>query len=342
MARISIRGIMARLGVAAMMAGALALPQGAAAQDTVRAGIQIGALGALRTTLPLVEGKYKLKYDIKDFRDSTEALRALDQGELEIANTTTQHLVRAIDEGINVVWVAGWGGGYNVLVAGKGFALPATDDAAVKAAILARKATAPVKIGVPTGSLQHARLIQYLRTIGVDPDKDVNVVNIPFPAHPQALEGGQVDMAMTLAGFGVLAMEKSGAKLVKHLFGAPYGKQEIGFIVQRSLIEKKPDLVARIVGSTVEAMNMFIGNKDKQVEYEKKYSRFPPTVIDMSERKFLQYDYRTNVVDLKAMAKELHGLGWMKTDLSGKIDGMLNFSFLAKASGKSVAELSAW
>jgi ABC-type nitrate/sulfonate/bicarbonate transport system substrate-binding protein len=332
----------ARLGSAALVFGAVALPTGASAQDTVRHGIQIGALGALRTTLPLVEKKYNLKYDIKNFSDSTAALRALDQGELEIANTTAQHMVRAISEGIDVVWVAGWGGGYNVLVAGKGFVLPSTDDAAVKDAIMKRKAAEPVKIGVPTGSMQHAKLIEYLRAIGVDETKDVRVVNIPFPSHPRALEAGEVDMAMTLAGFGALAIEKSGGKLVKHLFEGPYGKQEIGFIVQRSAIERKPELVARIVASHVEAMNMFVGDMDKQIEYEKKYSRFPPPVIEMAERRFLRYHYRTNVVDLKAMAKALNGLGWMKDDLSSKVDGVLDFSFLAKASGRSVAELSSW
>lgn len=338
----SLLGGAARAGLAALVTAVFAVAQSAAAQDVVRAGIQIGALGALRTTLPLVEGKYGLKYDIKDFRDSTESIRALDQGELEITNATVQHMVRAIDEGINIVWVIGWGGGYNLLVAGQGFDLPATDDAAVKAAILKRKATAPVKIGVPTGSMQHARLIQYLRTIGVDPDKDVQIVNIPFPAQPQALQGGQVDMALGLAGFGVLATEKSGAKVVKHLFGGAYGKTEVGLVVQRSLIEKKPDLVARIVASHVEAMNMFIGNKDKQVEFEKKYSRFPPSVIETTERKYLTYDYRTNVVDLKTMAKELKTIGWMKSDLSSKIDGVLNLTFLSKATGKSVAQLSTW
>jgi NitT/TauT family transport system substrate-binding protein len=342
MTRTRFFGATARAGVAALFAACFAFTQGASAQDTIRAGIQIGALGALRTTLPLVEKKYDLKYDIKDFRDSSEALRALDQGELEIANTTAQHLVRAIDEGIDVVWVAGWGGGYNVLVAGKGFGLSASDDASVKAAILKRKATAPVKIGVPTGSMQHAKLIQYLRAIGVDPDKDVSVVNVPFPTHPQALQSGEVDMAMTLAGFGVLAIEKSGATAVKHLFGGPYGKQEIGFIVQGSVIKNKPDLVARMVASIVEAMNMFIGDMDKQVMYEKKYSRFPPSVIETSEREYLRYQFATNVVDLKAMAKEMNALGWMKEDLSSKIDGVLNMTFLSKASGKSIAELSAW
>ena len=48
---------------------------------------------------------------------------------------------------------------------------------------------------------------------------------------------------MALAGFAELAMQKSGAKLVKHLYKGRYGKQEIGFIVQKSLIEKNPGLV---------------------------------------------------------------------------------------------------
>src|SRR5262249_54521092 len=73
------------------------------ADMTVRHGMQIGALGALRTALPAIEKKHGLTYDIKDFRDSTSALLALDQGELDIANTTSQHLVRAISEGIDVV-----------------------------------------------------------------------------------------------------------------------------------------------------------------------------------------------------------------------------------------------
>ena len=51
------------------------------------------------------------------------------QGELEVANTTAQHLVRALTEGIDVVWVAGWGGGYNVLVARDQFNVPAGNPA---------------------------------------------------------------------------------------------------------------------------------------------------------------------------------------------------------------------
>ena len=319
-----------------------ALAGAVSAQDVVRHGIQIGALGALRTTLPEVAPKHGLKYDIKDFTDSTAALRALEQGELEVANTTSQHLVRAITEGIDVVWVAGWGGGYNVLLARKGFNVPADNPAALKAAIDQRKGSSPVKIGVPTGSLQHAKLLGYLRAAKVDPDKDVQIVNVPFPNHPRALEAGEVDLAMTLAGFGALAMEKSGAQLVHHLFEAGSGKQEIGFIVHRRLVQKNPDLVQRIVNSHVDAMKLFVGNMDKQVEYEKKYSRFPDSVVQKAERQFLRYDYRTNVADLKTMAKEMQQLGWAKEDLSPRIDQAVDLRFLSKATGQSVDALSRW
>src|SRR3989442_13295467 len=83
--------------LAAIGAGALAAIY-TRKDDTVRYGAVIGALGALRTALPSVEKKYGLKYDMKDFRDATSTLLALDQGELDVTNATSQHLVRAISE----------------------------------------------------------------------------------------------------------------------------------------------------------------------------------------------------------------------------------------------------
>jgi ABC-type nitrate/sulfonate/bicarbonate transport system substrate-binding protein len=315
----------------------------ALAADTVRHGIQIGGLGALRTTLPAAGKKYDLPYDIKDFRDSTAVLLAVEQGELDIGNTTTQHLIRAISEGIPVAWICGWGGGYNVLVARKGLDIKQNDATALKALVASRKATGkPLSFGVPSGSLQHAKLSVYLKSIGVDPEKDIQIANIPFPNHPRALEAGEVDMAMTLSAFGAIAINKGDAVLYLHLFGGEFGKQEVGFIVSQKLIQTKPELVQRIVSSHVDAMRLFMDQPDKQIEFEKKYSRLPDPVIAMQEREFLKYNYRTNVDDIKKMARELFQLGWVKEDLSGKVDNFVDQTFLAKATGLSKAELSKW
>jgi NitT/TauT family transport system substrate-binding protein len=321
---------------------ALLTPKALAA-DTVREGLQIGAMGALRTTLPAAGKKDDLVPDVKDFRDSTSALLALEQGELEIVNTTTQHLIRAISENIPVRWVSGWGGGYNVLVSRKGLDLKKDDEAALKALAVSRKQSGkPLIIGVPTGSMQHAKLAIFLKSIGVDPDKDVQIANIPFPNHPRALEAGEVDLAMTLSAFGALAIEKGDAALFQHLFGGKFGKQEVGFLVTEKLIKEKPALVQRIVNAHVDAMKSFMGQPDKQIEFERKYSRLPEPVIAMQERDFLRYNFRTNIADIKAMARELHQLGWVKEDFSSKVDNFVDLSFLARASGLSAADLSSW
>jgi NitT/TauT family transport system substrate-binding protein len=327
--------------------GGIALPTmlagPAAAADTFREGLQIGAMGALRTTLPVADKKYDLAFDPKDFRDSTSVLLAIEQGELEIGNTTTQHLIRAISENIPVRWVCGWAGGYNVLVSRKGLNLKPNDSAALKSEAASRKQSGkPLMIGVPTGSMQHAKLAIYLKSVGIDPDKDVQIANIPFPNHPRALEAAEVDLVMTLSAFGAIAIDKGDAVLFLHLFGGSFGKQEVGFIVTEKLIKEKPALVQRIVNAHVDAMKTFMGQPDKQIEFERKYSRLPDAVIAMQEREFLQYNFRTNVADIKTMARELHQLGWVKEDFGPKVHSFIDLSFVAKASGLSPAELSTW
>jgi NitT/TauT family transport system substrate-binding protein len=313
------------------------------ATDTFREGLQIGAMGALRTTLPGVDKKYDLRFDVKDFRDSTSVLLAIEQGELEIGNTTTQHLIRAISENIPVRWVCGWAGGYNVLVSRKGLNLKQEDVASLKSHAASRKQSGkPLVIGVPTGSLQHAKLAIYLKSIGIDPDKDVQIANIPFPNHPRVLEASEVDLAMTLSAFGAMAIDKGDAVLFLHLFGGNFGKQEVGFIVTDKLIKEKPALVQRIVNAHVDAMQTFMGQPEKQIEFEKKYSRLPDPVIAMQEREFLQYNFRTNIDDIKTMARELHQLGWVKEDFTPKVNSFVDLSFVAKASGLPPAELSKW
>jgi NitT/TauT family transport system substrate-binding protein len=318
-------------------------PGGARAADVIRHGLQIGAMGALRTSLPTVAGADNLTFDVKDFPDSTAALLALEQGELEICNTTTQHLTRAISENIPVRWVCGWAGGYNVLVSAKALNLKQEDSAALKSLAASRKQSGkPLTIGVPTGSLQHAKLLVYLKSIEIDPDKDVVIANIPFPNHPRALQAGEVDLAMTLSAFGAIAIDKGDAVLFLHLFGGNFGKQEVGFIVAERLIEDKPELVQRVVGAHIAAIKTFMDQPDKQIEFERKYSRLPDTVIAMQERDFLHYNFKTNVADVRKMARELNQLGWVKEDFGPKVDSFVDLSFAAKASGLTPAELSTW
>src|SRR5262249_20237016 len=147
---------------------------------TVREGLTIGAQGAIRIALPEVQEKNDVQYSFKEFPDSTAILLAMEQGELDFAGTTSQHLIRAASEGIDVVWLLGWGGGYNVFVARKAFGISSNNDAGLRAEIMRRRqAGSMVKIAAPTGSMQHLKLTVYLKDLGIDPDKDLQIVNIP-------------------------------------------------------------------------------------------------------------------------------------------------------------------
>jgi NitT/TauT family transport system substrate-binding protein len=334
-----VRSLALAIGIAA--AGiASAVP--AEAQDRVRIGLQIGTAGPLRMVLPQVEGKYDLKFEIKDFRDSTSAMLALEQQELEIANTTAQHLVRAMEENIPVVWVAGWGAGYNVLIAAKSLALSKDDWGALGQLVKKRKAeNNPVKFGVPTGSMQHLKLLMALREAGIS-ENDLSIVNIPFPTHARAIDAGEVDFAMTLATFGALSIHGGKGALFAHLFGDKAGRQEIGFIVHRDTVGKREDYLRRLLAAYVEAMRSFITDVPKQITLELSYLRLPEPVVSMTLKDFLRLNYRTNVADIGLMARQMHQLGWAKKDHSADVERVVNFAILAKASGETPESLRKW
>lgn len=326
--------------LAAATLGCVSFAGHAAAQDVVRHGLQRGALGALKVTLPMVQDKYKLKSDLKTFNDSTTVILALEQKELEMGNLTAQHVIRAMDEGMNLVVVIGWGGGYNVLFGGKDMALARDDFAALKALVAARRTAGnKLKIGVPTGSQQHLKLSYLLKNLGIDGGKDVDIVNIPFPNHVRAVDGKEVDMAMTLASFAALAVNATGAKVYHHLYGAGAGRWEIGQAVRRDLVKDKPEFVQRIVASHVEAMRMFVDDTAKQIEFEQKESTFPKPVVEMIQKDFLRLTIKVTIDDIKLTAKQMHEVGWAKKDHSADVEKYVDLSFLAKATGMSEQEL---
>ncbi len=312
------------------------------AADTVRYGAQLGAQYSLRLVLQEIQGKYDLKYDFKDFRSGTENILALEQREIDVSTATSQHLLRAIEERIPIVWVIGWGGGYNALVARSDLPVNAGDYDGLKKLALERAAAGrKLKIGVPTGSMQHLLILTALKDAGIQAERDVEIVNIPFPVHPRAIESGEVDLAGTLALFGAMSVTSGKGKLFHHMFGGRWGKQEIGFFVHAKLIEEKSDLVQRIVASHAEAIAK-VTDPGARYELEAKGSKLPAPVLAMTEKDFLKVDYRTNIADIAIMAKRMHEAGWTKRDISQDIDKNLDFRFLEKATGKSRAELTRW
>jgi NitT/TauT family transport system substrate-binding protein len=346
MSIISRRSYLKGVGLTAMAAsvGAIEMPGVAFADDApivLRFGVQRGAIGAIKSALADVEGKYGLKYDQKTFNDATAVILAMAQKELDLGNVTAQHVVRAIDQGIELTVVSGWGGGENVMVTNPDINLKKDDIEGFKALVASRKAANnKLKIGTPTGSQQHLKLIYFLKQQKIDSEKDVEVVNISYPDHARALDGRQVDMVMTLAGFASLAIVTGVGKLFYHVYGQNYGQWEIGFAVRRDLVQDKPELVQKIVDSLAGAMKTFMDDMPKRLELEKRQSGFPPAVIEMEQRDFVKLSYKVAIDDIKRAAREMAEVGWVKRDLSSEVEKYVDLRFLEKATGLSKAQLS--
>jgi ABC-type nitrate/sulfonate/bicarbonate transport system substrate-binding protein len=312
------------------------------AADTVRYGAQVGAQYSLRQALEDIQGKYDLKYTFHEFRSGTDNILALEQRELDVSTATTQHLLRAVEEDMSIVWVLGWGGGYNTFVARADLPVPAGDYATLRKVALERKAAGKkLKIAAPTGSMQHLLLLTALKDAQISADSDVEVVNIPFAVHPRALDAGEVDMVAGLGLFGAMSVISGKGKLFQHVYGGKWGKQEIGFFVNRRLIQERPEFVQRIVSSHVEAINR-VAEPNTRFELEQKYSKLPAPVLKMSETEFLRVDYRTNLEDIATMANRMHAAGWTRRNLAGEIEKNVDLRFLERATGKSRAELTKW
>jgi NitT/TauT family transport system substrate-binding protein len=140
-----------------------------------------------------------------------------------------QHRLRAIEEHIPIVWIIGWGGGYNVLAASAEINLAVGDYAGLKKLALDRTAAGrKLKIAAPTGSMQLLLILTALQNAEIRPDRDVEIV-IPFPTHPRAIESGEVDLAGTLALFGAMSITSGKGKLFHHKFGGTWGNRRSVF-----------------------------------------------------------------------------------------------------------------
>lgn len=305
----------------------------------VTEGIQRGAESELQAAFPLVQAKYGVKMDIKSFGDGSSAILALSQKQLDMANLTVEHVIRSIDQDMGLVVVVGSSGGHAVIVAAKNVSLPPNDLAALKSLIESRKARNKVKFSVPTGSLEHLRLVYLLSNLGVNIDLDVQIVNMGFAEQPRALSDNEVDLAMCLSSFAALAIVNGSATLFQHVYGGAAHQWEIGYATRRDLIESDPGLIQRVVNTHVAAEKLYMNNTAERIKLAETESSFPPAVIKMDETDFLKFTYRIDLDDIRATAKEMYKLGWTKRDLSDQVDRHVDYSFLEKATGESKERL---
>lgn len=166
------------------------------------------------------------------------------------------------------------------------------------------------KVGFPLGSSQEILLRLTLAQQGLDPTRDVQLVNLPFSDMAKALSTGQIS-AFASAELGPATAIESGAHSLVSPYDTPVGRVNIGLATTQRTIDAKPELVQAMVDTHVRTAEFMDGNRDAWHQGVVEEFGLNPDVAQTAianiwPRSDLSADYRSQVT---ALTRQMVGLG---------------------------------
>ena len=268
---------MKRLVAALLAAGACVSV--AKAQDTIRVG----------WTIPAEESKYWMmrrpekfpnlgkgyKIEWSQFQGTSPMSQALIAGALDCATQGVLPIAQTMDKGTLATYVIAQHvgekpGSFSVYWAVK-------DDSPIKTVADLKGKT--VGISVIGGGTQGPFNLM-LKRAGVDPDKDIKLVEVSFSLSEDALRQGRVDAVNMNQPFAARAEAKGG---VRKLFALSEAVPNIVHIVEacrRDFVDKNPELVKQYVKDITAGLKMALADRDETMKVVSEITKAPVAVLD--------------------------------------------------------------
>ena len=141
------------------------------------------------------------------------------------------------------------------------------------------------KIGTYTGIPQLLYLKLFLKSIGLEPDKDITIVQVGTTLQIPSLEAGQFDALFTVDPFVTIAKEKIGARVLvenprsKYILNPfPMGAA----LVSSDFIAKHPEVVGKVYRAMAKAVDFIKANPDASKDTLPKYTPMDPEIAKKS------------------------------------------------------------
>jgi ABC-type nitrate/sulfonate/bicarbonate transport system substrate-binding protein len=267
-------------GVAAMAAAAIAASAGPSlAQQTIRVG----------WTIPAEESKYWMMkrpaefpdlgktYNIEwtQFQGTAPMTQALAAGALDCATQAPLSLANGVKGGNLKAYIVAQHvfekpGGFSVYWAVK-------DDSPIKTIADLKGKT--VGISVIGGGTQ-GPFNMLLKQAGLDPAKDIKLVEVGFAVAEDALRQGRVDAVNMNQPFAARAEAKGGTRKLFSLSQAMPNIVHILEACRADFVDKNPDLVKAYVRDITLGMKKALANRDETLKVVSEVMKVPVPVID--------------------------------------------------------------
>jgi ABC-type nitrate/sulfonate/bicarbonate transport system substrate-binding protein len=267
--------IMKRIVAALLVAGACVSV--AQAQETIRVGWTIPAEEAKYWMMRRPErftnlGKtYKIEWS--QFQGTSPMSQALIAGALDCATQGVLPIAQGMDKGTFSTYVVAQHvgerpGSFSVYWAVK-------DDSPIKTVADLKGKTVGISI---IGGGTHGPFALMLKRAGVDPDKDIKLVEVSFSLSEDALRQGRVDAVNQ--PFAARAEAKGG---VRKLFALSEAVPNIVHIVEacrKDFVDKNPELVKQYVKDITAGLKMALADRDETMKVVSEITKAPVAVLD--------------------------------------------------------------
>ncbi len=191
-----------------------------------------------------------VEFEIVEFQTSPDIRAAVVSGTIDFGLAGIASAVAAVAAGQDLQIVAAAADGGTALVGSAGLS--------------GIESLAGLTVGFPQGSTQEIMLRMSAAAAGMDPDADMDLVNLPFSDMASAFETGRID-AFASAEVGPSVAIDAGAVVVDTLYETPLGRVNIVMYTRATLVESDPELVQAVVDTHAAATEYMVANVDAWV-----------------------------------------------------------------------------
>jgi NitT/TauT family transport system substrate-binding protein len=239
-----------------------------------------------------------------EFRSGAEAAAAQQSGAVDFALTIPGTAMTANERGFEFLAVF-----QNEIVHDQGpdsgsvQSLADSEIKSLKDLVGKRVATAQLN-GQQTIAAQFA-----MRKAGIDPAK-VQLIEVPYPRHPDVLKTRQVDGIITTEPFTTMLLSSGAGRLLSWHYAEAMPGGPLGvWWAKKSFIDKNPDIVARFNRSIKESIDYMNADAPRARQRTVEFTGLDPQLVKDMPPLRLDYNVRTSKwqqsVDMMVEAKVL-------------------------------------
>jgi NitT/TauT family transport system substrate-binding protein len=183
-------------------------------------------------------------------------------------------------------------------------------------------------VAVTYGSIEHMSLLAELVKAGLDPKRDVKILNMPAYDQPIAYNSGSIDAFMAFEPWAQFGLKKFGAKLLTYPYDNPLGTIDSGIESTEEFVAKYPAVTKAVIKAHVQAVQWYRQNPEEIIKSGVERYKVPEEVMRAAmDNVALSYDIKVD--NLKALAKFLKELGYI--DREPEWEKFVNTRFLEEA-----------